>query len=147
MSSTVDQASLRPRETTQQALACCLRQKDHVGRQGPVANMGEVVLTNQSADPVEIEYQMSPLQYLELEVTDADGRFVSEGHYSDRFSPKLEPTVLRLLPGEKYVATVALLATLPRDRRTPGTYFVRATYEHGGTQAVSAPVAVEVGGD
>src|SRR5690348_9583357 len=85
----------------QPPLACRLRPKEVVGRQGPIPNMGEVELENCSAAPVAIEYTMTPLQFLELAVIGPGGEIVSEGHFSDRFSPTREPTVLRLMPGEK----------------------------------------------
>ena len=69
-----------------QPLACRLRRKEMTGRQGPVANRGEVELENQSTAPLEISYQMTVLQYLNLMVTDANGRVVSEGHFGDRFA-------------------------------------------------------------
>jgi hypothetical protein len=112
------------------------------GRQGPVANRGEVELENQSASPLEISYQMTALQYLNLVVTDADGRIVSEGHFGDRFAPTLEPQVLRLAPGEKFTANIHLLATVRGDAIPPGTYWVQAVYEYNGFRAVSEPVQV-----
>lgn len=134
----------RPSDSVQEPLTCRLQIKEHVGRQGLVPLMGELEITNRSPDAIEIEHCMSPLQYLELEVTDAAGRVVSEGHFSDRLSPSLEVLVLRLLPGEMFVATVPLLATLPREQRVAGVYFVRAIYEHPNLRAVSDPVTVEL---
>jgi hypothetical protein len=144
MSSATSPAPRRQGDPPGRSLVCRLRPKEHLGRQGPVPHMGEVEIANQSSEPVEIEHQMSPLQYLELVVTDPGGRVVSEGHFSDRFSPSLEPSVLRLLPGEKYTATVPLFATLPRERRTAGMYLVRAVYEYAGSRAVSDPLPVEL---
>jgi hypothetical protein len=123
-------------------LACRLRRKEMTGRQGPVANRGEVELENQSASPLEISYQMTVLQYLNLAVTAADGRVVSEGHFGDRFAPTLEPQVLRLAPGQKFTANIHLLATVRDDAIPPGTYWVQAVYEYNGFRAVSEPVQV-----
>jgi hypothetical protein len=108
--------------------------------------MGEVELENCSAAPLEIEYTMTPLQFFELEVIGPGGEVVSEGHFSDRFSPTLEPAVLRLLPGEKFTADVSLLATVPRDRRLPGKYTVRASYRFRGRSVWAEPLAVELTG-
>src|SRR3954447_11082918 len=118
-------------------LACRLRPKAVVGRQGPIPNMGEVELENCSHAPLEIEYTMTPLQFLELEVIGPCGGVVSEGHFSDRFSPTLEPTVLRLMPGEKFTSTVSLLATVPREKRLAGRYTVQATYRFAGNNAMA----------
>jgi hypothetical protein len=127
-----------------QALALRLRPTTVVGRRGPVANRGEVELENLSSAPLEIAYRMTALQYLNLVVTTADGRVVSEGHFGDRFAPTLDPLVLRLEPGEKYTANVHLFATVPQDPLPAGTYAVRAVYDYNGCRAVSEPVQVIV---
>jgi hypothetical protein len=125
-------------------LACRLRRKEMMGREGPVAYRGEVELENQSAAPLEIRYQMTVLQNLNLVVTDGQGRVVSEGHFGDRFAPTLETQVLRLAPGEKFTASIHLFATVPSDPVPAGTYRVQAVYEYNGFRAVSEPVQVTV---
>jgi hypothetical protein len=127
-------------------LACRLRPKEVTGRRGPIPNMGEVELENRSAAPLEINYTMTPLQFFELEVTGPGGEVISEGHFSDRFSPTREPAVLRLLPGEKFTAHVALLATVPREKRCPGRYTVRASYCFQGIRVAAEPLTVELPG-
>jgi hypothetical protein len=127
-------------------LVCRLRPREVVGRQGPVPNMGEVELENRSDAPLEIEYTLTPLQYLELVVIAPGGEVISEGHFSDRFSPTLEPAVLRLQPGEKFTAKVSLLATVPREKRVPGTYTVQASYCFRGAPILAEPLTVELGG-
>src|SRR5437879_5242359 len=119
-------ASVQARSQSQSPLACKLRPKEVIGRQGPIPNMGEVELENLSNVPLEIEYTMTPLQFFELEVIGPDGDIVSEGHFSDRFSPRLEPLVLRLLPGETFSSNVSLLATLPPEKRLVGRYTIQA---------------------
>lgn len=131
-------------EAPPQTLACRLRPREVVGRHGPVPNMAEVELENVSANPLEIAYRMTPLQYLNLVVIDVGGRVVSEGHFGDRFAPTLEPLVLRLQPGEKWSATVHLFATVPLSPMPAGTYAVQAVYECEGRCAVSDPVKVTV---
>jgi hypothetical protein len=132
------------RQAPSQPLACRLRPKSVIGRQGPVANLAEVELENLSATPLEIPYRMTALQYLNLVVTKADGGVVSEGHFGDRFAPTLEPLVLRLGPGEKFTATVHLFATVRCDPIPLGTYTVQAVYEYDGFRAVSDPAQVTV---
>jgi hypothetical protein len=131
----------------QPSLICRLRPKVVIGRQGPIPNMGEVELENTSTSPLEIKYTMTPLQFFELEVIGPSGRVVSEGHFSDRFSPSLEPSVLRLLPGEKFTSNVSLLATLPREKRPPGKYVVRASYRFLGVRVMAEPLTVELTGE
>jgi hypothetical protein len=128
----------------QPPLACRLRPKEVIGRHGPIPNMVEVELENCSSVPLEIAYTMTPLQFLDLEVTGPSGGIVSEGHFSDRFSPAQEPTVLRLIPGEKYTANVALLATVPRENRQPGTYTVQASYRVKGVRVMAEPLTIEL---
>jgi hypothetical protein len=127
----------------QPQFVCRLRPKELIGRQGPIPNMGEVELENRSAGPLEIEYTMTPLQFLELVVIGPGGEIVSEGHFSDRFSPARESAVLRLLPGEKFTANVALLATVPRERRCPGRFTVCASYCFQSIRIEAEPLTVE----
>src|SRR5947209_6162110 len=95
--------SAMPREAHEKIqLACRLRPKEMVGNRGPLKHMGELQLENVTAEPVEISFQMSPLQYLELVVNGPSGSVVSEGHFGDRFSPMRDERVLRLEPGEKF---------------------------------------------
>jgi hypothetical protein len=129
----------------QPPLTCRLRPKEVISRQGLVLNMGEVELENHSAAPVEIEYTMTPLQFLELVVIGPDGEVVSEGHFSDRFSPSHQRTVLRLMPGEKFTSNVPLLATMPHEKRVPGTYMVQVSYRFQGTRVRAEPVIVNCG--
>lgn len=140
------QTALGPQAKSQNQppLLCRLRPKEVMGRQGPVPNMGEVELENCSAAPLEIEYTMTPLQFLELEVIGRGGAAISEGHFSDRFSPTREPAVLRLMPGEKFTANVSLLATVPRDKRLSGTYTVQASYRFQGRRVMAEPLTAEL---
>ena len=129
-------------------LACRLRPKGVIGRRGPVPYMAEVELENLSKARLEIRHWMTVLQYLHLQVTDAAGKVVSEGHFGDRFAPTREPLVLRLEPGEKFTANVHLFATMPVHGIPPGTYTVEAVYDYDGIRAVSNPVnvTIEMGG-
>lgn len=94
---------------------------------------------------MEIEYTLTPLQFLELEVTGPGDSIVSEGRFSDRFSPTRDAAVLRLLPGGKFTAEVALLATVPRDKRPPGRYKVQASFCFQGSRVMAEPLTVELG--
>jgi hypothetical protein len=116
-----------------------------MGRQGSIPNMGEVELENCSGVPLEIEYTMTPLQFFELEVIGPGGGIVSEGSFSDRFSPTLEPAVLRLMPGEKFTAEVSLLATVSREKRRSGNYTVQASYHFQGKKVLAEPLMLELG--
>jgi hypothetical protein len=137
-------ASMPAKSQNQPPVACRLRPKEVIGRLGPVANMGEVELENCSDAPLEIEYTMTPLQFLELEVIGPGGTVVSEGNFSDRFSPTREPALLRLLPGEKFTTTVSLLATVPREKRLAGRYTVQASYRFHGRRVLAEPLPVEL---
>ncbi len=128
----------------QPPLACRFRPKEVIGRQGPVPNMGEVELENCSDAPLAIEYTMTPLQFFDLEVIGPSGEVVSEGHFSDRFSPTRETARLQLLPGEKFTSNVSLLATVPRAKRRPGRYTVQASYCFQGRRVMAEPLTVEL---
>jgi hypothetical protein len=125
-------------------LVCRLRRKEIVGARGPLMGWGELELENLSRDVVEIRYDMSPLQYLELVVTGPSGDVVSQGYFGNRFSPFGEERVLRLRPGETFTGEVPLLGTVPREKRPPGTYQVQAVYEYNGVRAASEPLPVTI---
>jgi hypothetical protein len=101
-------------------------------------------LENTSPDLLEIEVRTSPLQYLNLIVTDAAGKVVSDSVYGDLFSPLAEPYTLRLQPGEKFTAPVSLLGNVPEEKRQPGEYTVQAVYEYGGLRVVSELLQVQL---
>jgi hypothetical protein len=128
------------------ALTCRLRPREMIGREGAVPNMGEVELENCSGGVLEIEHTMTPLQFFDLEVVGPGGQVVSEGHFSDRFSPTRKPAVLRLTPGEKVAFTVSLLATVPRERRVPGKYTIRGSYRFQGIRIQAEPLTIELTG-
>jgi hypothetical protein len=94
-------------------------------------------LENISSKVLEIEVRSSPLQYLDLVVTDSSGTVVSDSFYGDLFSPLSEAYTLRLQPGEKFTAPVSLMGNVPEERRRPGEYTVRAVYEANGLKAGS----------
>jgi hypothetical protein len=141
---TTTTASVHPKAPIQAPLACKLRPKEVIGRDGPIPNMGEVELENLSDALLEIEYTMTPLQFLQLEVIGPGGKTVSEGHFSDRFSPRLEPAVLRLMPGEKFTSNVSLLATLPLEKRVAGRYTIQASYRFQGKTVMAEPLMLEL---
>ncbi len=142
MNKATKEARLDAESAVQPPLSCRLRPTELLGREGPIPNMGELELENCSDAPLEIEYTMSPLQFLDLEVIGPGEEVISEGHFGDRFSPMRHPAVLRLLPGEKFTAQVALLATVPWEKRRPGTYTVRASYRFQGKRVFAEPVMV-----
>jgi hypothetical protein len=102
---------------------------------------GEVELENVSLTDVDIEVRTSPLQYLNLVVTDSQGHVVSE---SNLFCPLDKPYVLRLHPEQKYVGPVGLLGNVPEVRQRPGKYLVKAVFEYKDLKAVSEPLAVQL---
>jgi len=102
-------------------------------------------LENTSAKPLAIEFDMHPLQYLDLAVTDASGALVSASHYGNVFSPLGERAVLRLAPGEKYAFRVGLLENVPQEKRLPGCYTIRASYRYKELTAISEPLQLVLG--
>jgi hypothetical protein len=133
-----------PREA-RPGLTCRLRKRT-LGRAAASPVAGEVELENTSDALLEIEVQMSPLQFLNLVVTGPAGEVLSEGHYGNRFSPLEQPYTFRLRPGEKYTGPVSLLGTVPEAKRLPGRYLVQAVYAWDGLRAVSEPMQVDLTG-
>ena len=127
---------------THAGLACRLRLRQR--QRGPSASAGEIELENISSKVLEIEVQTSPLQYLNLVVTDAAGKVLSDSFYGDLFSPLAEPYTLRLQPGEKFSAPVSLLGNVPEEKRQAGEYTVQPVYQYGGLRAVSEPLRVQL---
>jgi hypothetical protein len=144
MNETIAESSVGAKSANPCPLTFRLRPKVTMGRQGAIPNMGEVELENSSNGPLEIAYTMTPLQFLELEVRGPAGKVVSEGHFSDRFSPTLEPAVLRLMPGEKFTANVSLLATVPCEKRPPGQYVVQGSYRFQDVRVMAETVMIEL---
>jgi hypothetical protein len=135
---------IRPdiRATAKTSLICRLRHRTAGRWPSPIA--GEVELENVSANVIEVEVWMHPLQYLNVVVRDSAGEVIPTSFYGDVFSPHEKPCTFRLLPGEKYTHSVSLLGTLPENKRLPGNYTAQAIYEYNGLKAVSEPVAVQV---
>jgi hypothetical protein len=127
----------------QQGLVCRLR-KRITERTAHIPTAGEVELENGSPLAIEIEVRTSPLQYLNLIVTNGEGRVVSDSFYGDLFSPLDEPYTLRLQPGQKYSAPVGLLGNVSEANQHPGIYTVQAVYEYNGLRSVSNPLQVEL---
>jgi hypothetical protein len=133
-----------PAKAIASPVRCSLRRKEVIGRNGPIAFMAEVEIKNISQEPLEIEYVMTALQFLNLVVTDANGKLVSEEHFGDRFAPTEHPRTLRLSPGETYAANIHLFATASKWKNIPGNYQFRAIYQYDNVRAVSEPVEVTV---
>src|SRR5262249_37324938 len=127
----------------QRVLVCRLRKKT-TGRTAHLATAGEIELENISPGVVEIEVHTSPLQYLNLIVTDARGQVVSDSFYGDLFSPLEAPYTLRLEPGQKYIGPVGLLGNVPEAKQLTGPYQVQAVFEYKGLRAISEPFKVEL---
>lgn len=131
-------------EGTLNKLVCRLRAKEIMGKRGPLKGWGELELENQSEDPIDIRYQMSPLQYLDFVVVGPNGKKISGRRFGDQFSPMCEELTLRLAPGEKFLHDVPLLGTVSDEDRLPGVYKVQAIYEYGGIRAESQAITVKV---
>jgi len=126
-------------------LACRLRHKPpQEGRRCPPPGAGEIELENTTSGVVEIKVDIHPLQYLDLQVSDAAGNVISKHHYGNLFSLLAEPYTMRLRPGEKYTGLVSLLGNVPRENQCTGSYRVQAIYEFDNVRAVSEPLAVTV---
>jgi hypothetical protein len=141
----VPEARAPDRSMAGPTLLCRLRFRQSQPGQRPLPrNAAEVELENVSDSVIEIPVTLHPLQYLDLIVTRPDGELVSAFYYGNHFSPSLETSVLRLRPGETYVAPVSLLGTVPPEKQLPGSYLVRAVYQCGELRAESEPLQVSL---
>jgi hypothetical protein len=91
---------------------------------------GIIVLENVSADVVTIAYRCDPRQYLELVVTNENGRVISKGGYGDMFSPFREDQYLVLRPGESASYSVSFFATVDKAEKLVGKYTLQGTYQY-----------------
>ncbi len=130
--------------TDQPRLVCRIRRRQL--RRGSSPTAGEIELQNVSPDVVEIVLHSSPLQYLNLIVTDSTGTVVSDSFYGDLFSPLEEAYVLRLQPGETLTRPVSLVGNVSKAKQLPGRYTVRAVYEYEDLKAVSESFDVQLPG-
>src|SRR5262245_54938166 len=85
---------------------------------------GVFTLTNTSTKRLTIVYGRSPLEHLDLVITDKAGKTVSEGRYGDLFAPFAEPQTLLLEPGRTFSPSLAPLAVVRRENRKVGEYRV-----------------------
>jgi hypothetical protein len=128
---------------SQATLVCRIHHK--VGRQVPSPTLGEVELENISADVIEIEVCMNPLQYFDLIITDLSGSPFFTSPYGNIFSPLGESYIFRLAPGQKHTHNIGLLGNLASEQqRRPGRYKVRGIYEYKALKAVSEPLVVAI---
>src|SRR5436189_3885621 len=100
------------------------------GRIGEItrADAGEVIITNNSAEVIDIGTVVGPLGYLDLKVKDAKGTDVKTMPFAGRFSPYREPLPHPLKPGESYRGPIAVLTVVPDDKLAEGTYSVKALF-------------------
>jgi hypothetical protein len=122
-------------------MVCRLRKKAQARASSPIA--GEVELENASAEVFEVDVQMSPLQFLDLRVTNVAGELLSAWRYGECFSPMESARTFRLGPREKFTAPVSLLGNVPPEKRLPGVYLVQAVYECPPVRAVSDVLRLE----
>jgi hypothetical protein len=110
-------------------VSCVLRPKTDGRLAGRLAS-GEIILTNVSEGEVVIDYDShSPLQYLDLVVTDAAGAALPTRFYGDLFGG-VGGECLRLRPGEAFVHNVSLVGN--HTGRVPaGRYTTRAVFRYG----------------
>ena len=126
-------------------VSCELRPKTE-GRLAGRPAAGEVVLTNVSDGEVVIDFNShSPLQYLNLVVTDATGAALPTRFYGNLFGG-FGGECLRLRPGEAFVHNVSLVGN--RTGRVPaGRYTARAVFRYGGWVAESTSLGFELPND
>ena len=115
----------------------------------PEEFVGALLLKNTSTEPLRIEYQTNPLDYLDLDVKDEKGAVLpkSIACYGFLYSPTGGgPEVLTIAPGETYRRQVALFAQVDKKKHpiTPGKYTVEAIYKWTAATRRSNKVTIEV---
>jgi uncharacterized protein (TIGR02996 family) len=126
-------------------LKCTLRKKTD-GRSAGRATAGEVVLLNESATEVAIEYPFHPLFYLNIIVKNSRGVVLATRFYGSIFGAGGD-NVLRLQPGGCYIHNVSLLGVPVEDEVKAGVYSGQAIYEYTWWCAESEPLGFELVND
>src|ERR1051325_2556608 len=104
----------------------------------------EVQLENVSDEPIEMAYQLDPLQHFIFIVTAENGEVIAETEFRDCFSPREKPALLRIEPHGRFRTEVQLLSVFPHDRRFPGHYSIVAVFAYGKIRVSSQPVQVSL---
>ena len=83
---------------------------------------GEVIITNNSSETIDIGTTLGPLGFLDLKVRDPNGDTVKTLPYAFLLSPLSFIQIPHLLKsGESYRRKVGLLSTVPEEKRVVGT--------------------------
>jgi hypothetical protein len=108
---------------------------------------GEVVITNTSAETIDIGTTVGPLGGLDLKVRDPKGADVKTPSLASFRSPFFERQPHPLKPGESYRAPLSILFAVPEEKRGPGTYKVKAVFKYNGKTYESREIDVDWPGE
>ena len=109
---------------------------------------GEVTITNNSNETIDIGTTMGPLGLLELKVRDPNGDLVKTKHLASfRSIFSLIPIPHLLKSGESYSARLGLLHVVPKENRVVGTYKVKCVFTFEKKVYESAEVEVKWTGE
>lgn len=109
---------------------------------------GEVIITNNSSETIDIGTTLGPLGFLDLKVRDPKGETVKTQPYAFLLSPLSFIQIPHLLKsGESYRRKVGLLSTVPQENRVVGTYKVRAVFTFQEKVYESAEIEVKWPGE
>ena len=109
---------------------------------------GEVTITNNSNETIDIGTTMGPLGFLDLKVRDPNGDVVKTKPLASLRSPSFKVTPHMLKAGESYRAPLGLLLfVVPKEKRVVGTYKVKGVFKFQEKVYESAEVEVKWTGE
>lgn len=109
---------------------------------------GEVTITNNSNETIDIGTKLGPLGFLDLKFRDPNGDIVKTQPLASFRSPSFKVISQQLKSGESYCAPLGLmLMVVPKEKRVVGTYKVRGVFTFEKKVYESAEVEVKWTGE
>lgn len=108
---------------------------------------GEVIITNNSNENIDVGTTIGPLGFMDIKVRDAKGKVVKTEPYASFRSPSFKATPHLLKTGESFRAPLGLLFAVPEEKRVVGTYNVKCVFTFQEKVYESAEVEVKWPGE
>jgi len=138
-----------PKKQERPVIKCELSVTGKLNDRGAIDG-AEIVITNQSAETIDIGGYAGARGNLDLKVTGPDGKAVMTNPLSSLISPFAPPPAHfaeELKPGKSHRLPVSLLVMVPEKDRVTGKYKVKATFKYDGRTFESNEAEVNWPGD
>lgn len=136
-------AAPAPKHSPKPILTCDLK-VESVRRAAAKDVLLTTTVTNRTTQPIDIVWTLNPMEYLDLVVTDQNGKRVETTPYGFRFSPVAFDQHFLLHPNVPHSHPIYLWTVFPDYKLPPGTYRVRAVFRYHLLRCHSEEVTVTV---